>query len=39
MGDVPVLKPQVVAAILAGLGFVRVRQRVRTANTDIRTAA
>jgi predicted RNA binding protein YcfA (HicA-like mRNA interferase family) len=27
MGDVPVLKPREVAAILAGLGFVQVRQR------------
>jgi predicted RNA binding protein YcfA (HicA-like mRNA interferase family) len=27
MGDVPVLKPREVAAILASLGFVQVRQR------------
>lgn len=27
MGDVPVLKPREVAAILVGLGFVQVRQR------------
>jgi predicted RNA binding protein YcfA (HicA-like mRNA interferase family) len=27
MGDVPVLKPREVAAILEGLGFVEVRQR------------
>ena len=27
MGDVPVLKPRDVAAILASLGFVQVRQR------------
>jgi hypothetical protein len=37
MGDVPVLKPREVAAILAGLGFARSANEVRTASIDTRT--
>jgi hypothetical protein len=39
MGDVPVLKPQEVAAILAGLGSFRYANVVRTASIDIRMVA